>query len=109
MIRLTLWIGTFSPALVQVLHLTIKQGFSEFLVDEIVLLTQPSAQLLPRFGRHWAFLQIFLKVLGTPSARIEFGQSGHEIAHFLLLYLCRLIWIPSGLKNAMKYNTRDAL
>ena len=109
MIRLTLGIGTLSPSLVQILHVTVKQGFSEFMVDKIVLLAQPRAQLVPRFGRHGALCEIFLKILGTPRARIKLGQSGHEIAHFLLLSLCRRFWIPSGLHQKIKIKDRRGI
>jgi hypothetical protein len=47
MIRLTFRMATLAPPLIQRFHITLENGFAEFLIDMVMLFTKPHAQVFP--------------------------------------------------------------
>lgn len=57
--------------------------------------------------RYRLFLEIFLKVFGTPSAGIKLGQGRHEMCHFFLLFRRGMFGIPCSLMFCFRDNERQ--
>lgn len=94
---LALGIGRFAPTFVQTCHVTRKLLFARLFVDEIVLGTEPLAQLLAAFHLRRLLLNILGKVPSAPRARIELGQGNEKACHETLVLCGWLLWIPRGL------------
>ena len=68
--------GSFAlaPSIIKCFHVARKCRFARLFVHEIVLFAYPPTQFLSRAGSDGCFGYIFLKVRGTPCARIKACQ-----------------------------------